>query len=55
MLKVSIKHLLNIVIRILKEYLLLRKQKKIKELFGTIVYEPDYDYKKQRAVNRFLN
>jgi Arc/MetJ family transcription regulator len=34
----------------LKEYILSRKQQKIKESFGTIVYEPDYDYKKQRSV-----
>ena len=34
----------------LKEYILSRKQQKIKTLFGTIVYEPDYDYKKQRSV-----
>jgi len=34
----------------LKEYILSRKQQKIKELFGTIVYEPDHDYKKQRSI-----
>ena len=32
----------------LREYILLRKQQKIKELFGTIEYDASYDYKKQR-------
>ncbi len=34
----------------LLEYIRFRKQQKIKELFGTIEYEDDYDYKKQRSV-----
>jgi hypothetical protein len=33
----------------IKEYILTRKQKKIKDLFGTIEYDSDYDYKKQRT------
>lgn len=32
----------------LREYVERRKQRKIMELFGTIEYEDDYDYKKQR-------
>lgn len=32
----------------LQEYLQRRKQFKITELFGTIEYEDDYDYKQQR-------
>lgn len=32
----------------LKEYVQRRKQLIITELFGTIEYEEDYDYKKQR-------
>ena len=32
----------------LREYALRHKQQKIKELFGTIDYEDDYDYKKSR-------
>lgn len=31
----------------LKEYVQRRKQLKITELFGTIEYEDDYDYKQQ--------
>jgi len=34
----------------LREYILSRKQQKVKELFGTIEYDSSYDYKKQRAV-----
>ena len=33
----------------LKEYIRKREQQKIKELFGKIDYDPDYDYKEQRA------
>jgi hypothetical protein len=33
----------------LSEYVASRKQFKILELFGTIDYDPDYDYKKERA------
>ncbi|ACB49361.1 unknown [Crocosphaera subtropica ATCC 51142] len=32
----------------LKEYVQRRKQLEITELFGTIEYEDDYDYKQQR-------
>ena len=32
----------------LQEYIQRRKQLKIIDLFGSIDYEPDYDYKKQR-------
>jgi hypothetical protein len=32
----------------LQEYVQRRKQLKIIELFGTIEYEDDYDYKQQR-------
>ncbi|MCC5645322.1 type II toxin-antitoxin system VapB family antitoxin [Nostoc sp. CHAB 5824] len=32
----------------LREYVQRRKQLKILELFGTIEYEDDYDYKQQR-------
>ncbi|OKH24669.1 type II toxin-antitoxin system VapB family antitoxin [Chroogloeocystis siderophila] len=32
----------------LQEYSQWRKQLKVLELFGTIDYDPDYDYKQQR-------
>lgn len=32
----------------LKEYILRRKQKNVLALFGTLEWEPDYDYKKLR-------
>jgi Arc/MetJ family transcription regulator len=32
----------------LKEYIARREQLKIKDLFNTIEYKDDYDYKKQR-------
>jgi hypothetical protein len=32
----------------LREYIQRRKQAKIIDLFGTIDFEPSYDYKKQR-------
>jgi hypothetical protein len=32
----------------LREYVERRNQVKIWELFGTVEYEPDYDYKQQR-------
>lgn len=32
----------------LEEYVRRREQMRILELFGTIDYDPDYDYKKQR-------
>lgn len=32
----------------LEEYIQRRKQAKIIELFGTIDFDPEYDYKKQR-------
>jgi Arc/MetJ family transcription regulator len=32
----------------LQEYVQRRKQLKVTELFGTIEYDDDYDYKKQR-------
>lgn len=32
----------------LEEYIRRRKQLKLLDLFGTIDFDPDYDYKKQR-------
>jgi hypothetical protein len=32
----------------LRNYVRLRKQRKIVALFGTIAFDPKYDYKKQR-------
>lgn len=34
----------------LQTYLRQQKRMKITDLFGTIDYDPDYDYKQQRAV-----
>jgi hypothetical protein len=34
----------------LREYIQRRKQLKILDLFGTIDYEEDYDYKQQRQI-----
>jgi Arc/MetJ family transcription regulator len=34
----------------LTEYIQRRKQAQILELFGTIDFDPEYDYKKQRRV-----
>ena len=34
----------------LEEYIQKRKQKEILNIFHTIEYEQDYDYKKQRAI-----
>lgn len=34
----------------LQEYIDHRRQEKILDLFGQIDYDPDYDYKKQRAL-----
>jgi hypothetical protein len=36
----------------LDEYIRHRKQLKILELFGTIDYDPTYDYKKMRKLDR---
>lgn len=33
----------------LREFILRREQKKIKDLFGTVLYEESYDYKKNRG------
>lgn len=33
----------------LREYIQRGEQQEILKLFGTIEYDPDYDYKKQRA------
>jgi Arc/MetJ family transcription regulator len=33
----------------LREYILRRKQRRILDLFGTIDFEPEYDYKAQRG------
>jgi len=33
----------------LREYVLRRKQQQLLSLFGTFDYDPEYDYKKQRA------
>jgi len=38
-----------VVTEALKEYIEKRKQMKIFDLFGSIVYEPEYNYKKQRS------
>lgn len=38
-----------VVTEALKEYIEKRKQMEIFDLFGTIEYEPDYNYKKQRS------
>ncbi len=32
----------------LQEYIIRRRQQQITDLFGTIDYDPDYDYKAQR-------
>lgn len=32
----------------LREYILRRKQQRVLDLFGTIEYDSDYDYKEQR-------
>lgn len=32
----------------LHEYIQRRRQQRVLELFGTIEYDPDYDYKEQR-------
>ena len=37
-----------IVTEALQEFIQRRKQKRIIELFGTIDFDPDYDYKEQR-------
>ncbi|MGB0564574.1 MAG: type II toxin-antitoxin system VapB family antitoxin [Spirulinaceae cyanobacterium] len=34
----------------LREYIQRRQQRQIFELFGTIDYDPDYDYKQQRKM-----
>ena len=34
----------------LKEYVSSRKQQKIKERFGSIEYDTEYDHKKQRSI-----
>jgi hypothetical protein len=34
----------------LREYIQRRQQQKVLDLFGTIDYEEDYDYKQQRQV-----
>ena len=39
-----------VVTEALLEYIQRRKQVKIINLFGSIEYEPDYNYKKQRKV-----
>lgn len=33
----------------LREYINRRRQKEILSMFGSVVYEPEYDYKKQRT------
>jgi hypothetical protein len=38
-----------VVTEALKEYIQRRKQVQIISLFGTVVYDPDYDYKKTRS------
>jgi hypothetical protein len=36
----------------LQEYIQRRKQVEVLKLFGTIDYDPDYDYKKARQLDR---
>lgn len=36
----------------LKEYVERRKQKKILSIFGTLDYNPNYDYKRERSSKR---
>lgn len=36
----------------LKEFIARRKQQQIKALFGTIIVDPSYDYKKERRRKR---
>ncbi len=38
-----------VVTEALEEYIQRRKQHRITSLFGTVDYEPDYDYKKTRS------
>ena len=38
----------NAVVAALKEYVRIKKQMRILSLFGTIDYDPDYDYKRER-------
>jgi hypothetical protein len=40
------------VIAALKEYVAHRKQLRIVDLFGTVDFDPDYDYKKLRQKKR---
>jgi hypothetical protein len=40
------------VIAALKEYVAHRKQLRIIDLFGTVDFDPDYDYKKARQKKR---
>lgn len=40
----------NVVTEALQEYIQRRKQLEIIKMFGSIDYDPDYDYKKQRNV-----
>ena len=35
----------------LREYILRRKQQRVLNMFGTIEYEADYDYKEQRSMS----
>jgi len=39
----------NTVNQALMEYIDRRKQKEILSMFGSVVYEPEYDYKKKRS------
>ncbi len=36
----------------LKEYVERRKQKEILSIFGTLDYDPNYDYKRERSFKR---
>ena len=36
----------------LKEFIAKRKQQEIKSFFGKVIYDPDYDYKKERQKKR---
>jgi len=40
----------GVVTEALREYIQRRKQAEILDIFSTVVFDNDYDYKKQRAV-----
>lgn len=48
--KNSIERKKGVVTEALHEYIQRRKQSEILNLFNTVVFDKDYDYKQQRAV-----